>query len=501
MKNQACLSGLLAAVVVCLSSCAEEPAGQEAGGKAPAGNASAVRTAEVQTASAAGAKPAAAEPAQDPAKDPANARGGKRYEGGLDKLDVDLSSVKLPDGPAPAEGDEGHDHSAEQAPQPQYGPAAQAALNKGRIALEEGAPQVKDLGKLRQGEVGAFEFPFVSNGEEPLVITGVKPSCGCTKADIELVGADGAKSPYTKGDPIPVGQKFVLESEINTDGRQGPFSAQISIYGNDARGAFNVRLTAEIEPVLTVTPSPTVFFGRITTAQKVEQTVTVAATRGEPFKLTIGQETVQGPIKLDYTPKNRDAEGRASEWEVKVALGPNNDVGMRSYPIQMKSDIPVAHPKYPSQDGTVQYHGFLLNVQAQVTGMVSAEPSFITFGMVRPGEALDRALRIECHDDFQLKADMPVVFEGLQGQEFPFKDLFQVTVEPQPGGKVADLKVHLAGLPQDLNGSFGGVLKVKVGHPFMEELQVRFSGVCRPGLPAAAAPPPQPAVGGAPKGQ
>lgn len=492
MKNQACLSGLLAAVVVSLSSCSPESASPG----------SAVTTATSEPARA-DAKPDAAAP--DPAKDPANARGGKRYEGGLDKLDAgyDLSKIKLPDSPAPGEGDEGHDHAHEAEVQPQqapYGPAAQAALNKGRIALEEGAPQVKDLGKLRQGEVGGFEFQFVSNGEEPLVITGVKPSCGCTKAEIVLVGADGTKTPYVKGGPIPVGQKFVLESEINTDGRQGPFSAQISLFGNDARGAFNVRLTAEIEPVLTVTPSPTVFFGRITTAQKVEQTVTVAATRGEPFKLTVGQESVQGPYKLDYVPKDRDAEGRASQWEIKVTLGPNNEVGMRSYPIQMKSDIPVAHPKYPAQDGSVQYHGFLLNVQAQVTGMVSAEPSFITFGMVRPGEALDRALRIECHDDFQLKADMPVNFEGLQGQEFPFKDLFQVSVEPQAGGKVADLKVHLSGLPADLNGSFGGVLRVKVGHPFMEELQVRFSGVCRPSLPAAT-PLSQPATGGAPKGQ
>lgn len=424
------------------------------------------------------------------ATDPANARGGKRYEGGTDnKLESapDLSKVKLP---VPgADEHAGHDHGAEAVtPNDQDGrqllPAAQAAMNQGRIELTDGVQQVKDLGKLRQGESASFEFPFLSSGKEPLVVTGVKPSCGCTKAEVVLIGDDGAKKPYTKGDPIPVGQRFVLESEISTDGKPGgPFNAQISIYANDARGAYNVRLTAEIEPVLVITPNQTVFFGHMTTADKAEQALTITTTRGEPFRLTLGQDAVQEPLQLEYTAKNPDAEGKSNEWEVKVGFGPNGKIGMNSYPITFKTDLLVAHPKYPSPDGTPTTHNFMVNVQAQVSGMVSAEPSFLTFGMVRPGEAIERSLRIECHDTFKLNADIPVVFEGLQGQEFPFTNAFVVTVEPLEEGKAANLKVQLKGMPEDLNGSFGGVLRVKVGHPFMEELQVRFSGVCRPGLP------------------
>jgi hypothetical protein len=30
------------------------------------------------------------------------------------------------------------------------------------------------------------------------------------------------------------------------------------------------------------------------------------------------------------------------------------------------------------------------------------------------------------------------------------------------------------------------VAKIKVGHPWMDELSIRFSGVCRPGLPTTA---------------
>jgi len=436
--------------------------------------------------------PAAA--AQAPAEKAASQfakNGAKRAEGAADnKLQTpyDLSKVKV-EGTAE---DDGHDHEGELAAQDGSSllPTAQAEKNKGHFELVDGATQVKELGKLRQGEAASYDFPFVSNGEEPLVVTGVKPSCGCTKAEIALLAEDGSRKPYVKGDPIPIGQKFLLESEISTDGKPaGPFNAQISLYGNDIRGVFNVRLTADIEPVLVVAPSSTVFFGRITTADKVEQDLTVTSTRGEPFLLTLGQETVQEPVKLDYSAVNPDAEGKANEWKIHVGFGPNAQIGMRTYPINFKTDLLIAHPKYPSQDGKPQTHGFLINVQAQVSGMVSAEPSFLTFGMVRPGEPLERSLRIECHDDFKLKGDMPIILEGLQGQELPFKDAMAIVVEPAADGKTADVKVQLKGMPADMNGSFGGVLRLKVGHPYMDEIQVRFSGVCRTGLPPQTAQP------------
>lgn len=436
------------------------------------------------------------------ALDPANARGGAaRYQGtAAEKLDprYDLSKVQPNDAPAnPAADDHDHDHDhgaegdvAELQDGSSLLPEAQAKRFQGRLELVDGVQQVNDLGKLRQGEMSAFDFPFVSKGTDSLVITGVKPSCGCTKAEIVLLADDGTRAPYTKGDPIPVGKRFFLESEISTDGKPGgPFSAQISIYSNDIRGAYNVRLTADIEPVLTVTPSPSVFFGRLTTSQSAEQVLGVSSTRGEPFLLRLGQEVIQEPLKLEFLPKDPDAEGKSSTWEIKVGLGPNSKIGMNSYPLSFKTDIPIAHPKYPSHDGSLQTHGIVVNVQAQVVGMISAEPPFLTFGMVKPQEAVERSLRIESHDDFKIAADTPVLFEGLQGQEFPYSDAFSVTVEPIDGGQTANLKVVLKGMPDSLNGSFGGLLRIQVGHPGMEEVQVRFSGVCRPGLPVTTGQP------------
>jgi hypothetical protein len=424
-----------------------------------------------------------------PQYDPANMRGGgRRYEGGLDKLESehDLSKIHLSSQDEGA--DDGHDHAdhadhAEPGKGEQYLPQSQAQRNKGRLAMLEGQEQVHDFGKLRQGEVGNHDFLMVSDGEEALVITGVKPSCGCTKAEVVLTADDGTEKIYTMGDPIAPGTQFRLHGQINTDGRQGNFSAQVSIYANDPRGTFNLRLTAEVEPVLAVDPSPTVFFGRLTSADAAEETVTVKSTRGEPFRLESVTDVQAKPITVEITPVNPDAEGRASEWTVHVAMAPSNETGMRHYPINLRSDLEVAHPKYPSPDGSPQYHGVMINVQAQVTGMVSSEPSFLTFGMVRPGEEVERMARIECHDDFQLTDKIEVVMEGLQGQEFPFRDAFETSVIPEDGGSKAAIKVRLKGFPEGQNGSFGGVLRILVDHPNMPEVRINFSGVCRPGLP------------------
>jgi hypothetical protein len=496
MKSFPLAGSVLSVLLVCACSGESQPPAAVAGHAQPPSPAPAASAGA--SAPAATQQPAAQAPSPQPPAGQAGAQfarnGAKRYQGAEgNKLasQYDVSKVKVD----PAADEHDHEHPESNVSEIQDGrsllPAAQAEKNKGRIELTDGVQQVHDFGPLRQGESASYDFPFVSNGEEPLVISGVKPSCGCTKAEIVLLGDDGTRKPYVKGDPIPVGQRFLLESEIATDGKPGgPFNANVSLYGNDVRGAFNVRLTANIEPVLTITPSPTVFFGRITTADRVEQVVKVTSTRGEPFHLTIGQESVQEAVKLEYTAKEPDATGKSNEWNIKVVFGPNAQIGMRSYPINFRTDLPIAHPKFPSPDGKPQMHGFMLNVQAQVSGMVSAEPSFLTFGMVKPGEALERSLRIECHDDFQLKADMPVTFEGLQGQELAFKDAFAVTIEPEADARGADVKVKLKGMPADLNGSFGGVLRIKVGHPYMDEIQIRFSGVCRPGLPQTAAQPP-----------
>ena len=166
---------------------------------------------------------------------------------------------------------------------------------------------------------------------------------------------------------------------------------------------------------------------------------------------------------------------------------------MRNYPLMLDSDLPIGGDATHEEDEGQEGHGHeaeagpknystTIAVQARVLGLVHAEPGFVSFGMVRPGQVLERTVRLQCHDDFELAPDMPVTIEGLYGQKFPYPDAFTTELVPVEGGKLLDLRLRLEGLPDEVNGSFGGILKLAVGHPSMEELSVRFSGVCRPGL-------------------
>ena len=37
-----------------------------------------------------------------------------------------------------------------------------------------------DFGLVKEGDIASYEFKFVNTGDQPLVISSVKASCGCT---------------------------------------------------------------------------------------------------------------------------------------------------------------------------------------------------------------------------------------------------------------------------------------------------------------------------------
>jgi len=125
-------------------------------------------------------------------------------------------------------------------------------------------------------------------------------------------------------------------------------------------------------------------------------------------------------------------------------------------------------------------------VTANVTGLIVATPNFISLGVVRPGEVVERSVKIESLDpDFQLPAAPTYTLTSLTGGEFTYADAFSVKVAPTPGaeGKSLDVTLRLEGMPQDSNVSFGGMLNIAIGHPTKPEVSVRFSGLARPGIP------------------
>ena len=75
-----------------------------------------------------------------------------------------------------------------------------------------------DFGTISQGEAVSHTFEFINTSSEPLVITAVRASCGCTVAD------------YSK-DPIAPGTHGHIKATFNAE-KLGTFLKTITIQSN-----------------------------------------------------------------------------------------------------------------------------------------------------------------------------------------------------------------------------------------------------------------------------
>jgi hypothetical protein len=75
-----------------------------------------------------------------------------------------------------------------------------------------------DFGKIPQGTPVTTVFEFTNIGKEPLILTEVRPTCGCTIAD------------YTKT-PVKSGEKGVIKITYNAQA-VAPFNKTIVVTSN-----------------------------------------------------------------------------------------------------------------------------------------------------------------------------------------------------------------------------------------------------------------------------
>ena len=78
--------------------------------------------------------------------------------------------------------------------------------------------ETHDYGTIKQGAYGTYEFKFTNTGNEPLIISTARGSCGCTV-------------PTYPKEPIMKGQTSVIKVSYDTK-RVGPFTKTVTIESN-----------------------------------------------------------------------------------------------------------------------------------------------------------------------------------------------------------------------------------------------------------------------------
>jgi len=89
-----------------------------------------------------------------------------------------------------------------------------------------------NFGQIQQGGNGTFEFIFTNTGTEPLILSNVRSSCGCT-------------IPSWPHEPIPAGGKEAIKVKYDTN-RVGQFNKTISVYSNAKEEPIILKISGEV---------------------------------------------------------------------------------------------------------------------------------------------------------------------------------------------------------------------------------------------------------------
>lgn len=128
---------------------------------------------------------------------------------------------------------------------------AQTTPNSDKKADIQFAGDSHDFGNIKEGTMATHEFIFKNTGTEPLVLSDVHPSCGCT-------------TPEWPKEPIAPGASATIKAIFNSNGRPGAFTKSITVTSNASSGQKVITFRGVVEPVSSpstdvpsATPTPT----------------------------------------------------------------------------------------------------------------------------------------------------------------------------------------------------------------------------------------------------
>jgi hypothetical protein len=98
-----------------------------------------------------------------------------------------------------------------------------------------------NFGNIIEGQIATYDFQFINNGTEPLKLTRVKASCGCTTP----------KYPTTE---IMPGDTASIRAEYNSAGRPGTFNKNIFVNSNAGDITLTISGNVVKEPEKPISP-------------------------------------------------------------------------------------------------------------------------------------------------------------------------------------------------------------------------------------------------------
>jgi hypothetical protein len=320
------------------------------------------------------------------------------------------------------------------------GSTARAADGKPVAAVTE---PILDAGEVPVGEPIDVVFEIENQGDAPLQITEVRPTCGCTVAEYH--------------ESIEPGETGAIHATIDTTSIVGPNAKSITVFTNDPDNP-RIQLTvqSDVKPFLTVNPG----YARFTTFVREDQDQTQSqllwAPDFEGLEIT-GVESPTDFVAVSYR-EARDAErapdAAGKQWRIDVTLS-------KSAPVGPVADHVVVRTNHPKQ-AVVE-----IPVSGFVRPVVAVTPPAIDFGQVDPAESQEWGILVRNFGSAPLR---------IEDVESPVQGL-DVKVESLRDGEQYRLVfTPTASMPK---GPFEGTAEVRTNLPQQPSLSVDLRGEIR----------------------
>jgi hypothetical protein len=136
-----------------------------------------------------------------------------------------------------------------------------------------------DFGNVVEGTVAAHEFVFINNGKEPVIISNVQASCGCT-------------TPFWTKEPVGAGSKGIVKASYNSAGRPGAFTKTITITSNAKSPSKFLTIKGVVTPKPLISPSSQVTLdaqvydlGKIVKGRKIHKSISILNSGDAPLSI------------------------------------------------------------------------------------------------------------------------------------------------------------------------------------------------------------------------
>lgn len=240
-------------------------------------------------------------------------------------------------------------------------------------------PVKRDAGEVEPGDMQRFQYTLRNEGDAPLSLQALEPTCYCTSAKAEAW-------------EVPAGGETKIHVTIDPSDFVGPIHKGLEILTNDPKNPKQlVQVSLVVRPGIAVVP-PELDFGAVPAAGSRTSTVDLKASRQRPFQVvsakseapwvSVNQEALEleersgvrlyvkvqpgvppGPFTTRIVVETNDA----AKPRIEIAVRGSGAGGLRIEPARM-----VFEKAAPGADiGTITLSG---DKGLQVTGVRSSSP-------------------------------------------------------------------------------------------------------------------------------